>query len=83
MIEVKKVVMKEVEETYRVELVPFWLVRVCRGTNSKTIVAEQEFNYEPNEQEIASVLIDKANSSNCFASVIKNYRLVELKEQTE
>lgn len=48
-------------------------------TTKKECVFEREFAYEPNEQEIADVLIDW-NKKNVFASVVKNYRLVEVQK---
>ena len=83
MIEVKRKVKKEVEETVTMDLIPFWMVRIVRigeYTNAKVVIAEKEFSYEPNEQEIADLLIDY-NNKYCFASVIKNYRLEEVEEQ--
>lgn len=79
-IEIKRKVKKEIEETVKMELKPFWNVRIIRpnGTNTYLCAYEQVFNYEPTEQEIASVLNEHSHFSNEFASVCKNYRLVEL-----
>lgn len=78
-IEIKRKVKKEVEVTVKMELVPFWNVRIIRpnGIRTYTCAYEQEFIYEPNEQEIASVLNEHSHFTNEFASVCKNYRLVE------
>lgn len=83
MIEIKRKVKKsvEVEEVVKMDLQPFWMVRIIRvgAYNKKECVFEREFSHEPNEQEIADVLIDW-NKKNVFASVVKNYRLVEVEE---
>lgn len=82
MIEVKRKVKKEVEETITMDLKPYWVIRVIRvgSYNNKECIAEVECAYEPDEQEIADALIDYSNKK-VFASVGKNYRLVEVKEQ--
>ena len=81
-IEIKRTVKKEVEETVLMELIPYWVVRVIRvgGYDNKECIAEKEFDYEPQEQEIADTLADHINKK-VFASVVKNYRFAEVKEQ--
>lgn len=81
-IEVKRKVKREVEETYTVEFQTYWVVRIIRvgGYNNKECIAEKEFEYEPSEQEIADILVDFLNKK-VFASVNKNYRLVEVLKQ--
>ena len=63
------------------DLIPFWVIRVVRigAYNNKEVIAEKECICEPDEQEIADVLIDY-NNKKVFASVIKNYRLEEVEE---
>lgn len=82
MIELKRKVKKEVEETYRVELKQTWCVRILRPNGNRTYYSayEQEFMYEPSEQEIASILVEHNKGKEHFASVVKNYRLVEVDE---
>lgn len=84
MIEVKRKVKKEVEETVTMDLIPFWVVRVIRvdGYNNKECIGEKEFRYEPRAQEIAEVL-EPFISKKVFASVVKNYRLEEVIGQAE
>lgn len=81
MIEVKRKVKKEVEETITMDLIPFWVIRVVKAgsCNYKEVIAEKECISEPTEQEIADTLIDY-NNKKVFASVVKNYRLEEVKE---
>lgn len=83
MIELKRTVKKTVEEKYIAELKPSWRVRLLRPNGNRTyyVSYEQEFMYEPSEQEIASIIAEHSNYCNEFASVAKNYRLVELEEQ--
>lgn len=78
-IEIKRKVKKEVEETVSMELKPFWMVRVIRigACNNKECIFERDFPHEPNEQEIADTLFNYV-AKNTFASVVKNYRLVEV-----
>lgn len=78
MIELKRKVKKEIEETYEVELVPFWNVRILTPNGNRTYFCryEEKFSYEPKEQEIASVLAEHSVKG-AFASVCKNYELVE------
>ena len=68
------------KENVKMELKPFWNVRIIRPNGVRTYLCtyEQVFNYEPTEQEIASVLNEHSHFTNEFASVCKNYRLVEL-----
>lgn len=77
-IEVKRKVKKEIEETVSMVFHPFWVVRIVRigAYNNKEVIAEKEFLHEPDEQEIADALIDY-NHKKVFASVIKNYRFYE------
>lgn len=84
MIELKRTVKKEVEETYEVELVPRWVVRILTPNGNRTYFCrhEEKFTYEPNEQEIASVLAEHYVKG-AFASVCKNYKLVEIKDKNE
>lgn len=77
-IEIKRVVTKEVEETIEVDLQKYWVVRVIQGVTSYKCVKEVEFMYEPQEQEIASILAEFGNKK-CFATVNVNYRLKEQK----
>ena len=81
MIEIKRKVMKTVEETVAMDLIPYWVVKVIRvgNCNNKECIAEVEYGYEPMEQEIADALIDHINK-NVFASVVKNYRLKEVEQ---
>ena len=81
-IEVKRKVKKEVEETVTMELKSYWVVRVVRigAYDNKEVIAEVEYPYEPKEQEISNALIEYENKK-VFASVIKNYKFFELKEQ--
>lgn len=83
MIELKRTVKKTVEEKYIAELKTSWNVRLLRPNGNRTyyVLYEQEFMYEPSEQEIASIIAEHSNYRNEFASVVKNYRLVEIKEQ--
>lgn len=82
MIEVKRTVLQEVEITKQFKVKPFWRVRVLRpnGISTCFVEYEKEFEYEPKEQEIGSVLADNMKHSESFASVVKNYRLVEVTE---
>lgn len=75
--EIKRVVKKEVEETVEVELKKYWVVRIIHGANSKTCVDEKEFDYIPNEQEIAEVLFPYYGRP-CFATVNENYKFVNV-----
>lgn len=79
MIELKRTVNKKVEETYTVELVPYWNVRILTPNGNRTYFCryEEKFMYEPKEQEIASVLAEHYVKG-AFASVCKNYKLVEM-----
>lgn len=74
--EIKKKVKREVEETVKVELFAYWVVRLIRNSTNKTCVYEKRFTYEPTEQEIASVIIE-SRLKNVFATVNKNYEFVE------
>ncbi len=77
-IEIKKKVIKEIEETVALQLVPYWVVRVIRTDvyNNKECIAENEFAYIPGEQEIGDTLAEHIGE-NVFASVVKNYRFKE------
>ena len=80
--EIKRKVKKEVEETVEVELKKYWVVRIIRGVNSKTCIGEKEFDYIPNEQEIAEVLFPYygVHGRTCFATVNENYKLEVVSE---
>lgn len=80
MIEVKRKVKKEVEETVTMDLIPYWVIRIVRvgAYNNKEVIAEVEYKQEPTEQNIADALIEY-NNKKVFASVVKNYRLEEVK----
>lgn len=82
MIEVKRKVKKEVEETVTMDLKPYWVVRVIRigSYNNKECIKEVEYPYKPDEQEIADALVDYVGKKDVFASVMKNYRLKEVEE---
>ena len=75
--EIKRKVKKEVEETVEVELKKYWVVRIIHGVNSKTCIEEKEFDYIPNEQEIAEVLLQHYGRP-CFATVNENYKMVSV-----
>ena len=77
--EIKRKVKKEVEETIEVELKKYWVVRIIHGVNSKTCVEEKEFDYIPNDQEIAEVLLPYYGRP-CFATVNENYKMVVISE---
>ena len=77
--EIKRVVKKEVEETVEVELKKYWVVRIIEGVRSKNCIHEKEFDYIPNEQEIAEVLLPYYGR-NCFATVNENYKIVVVSE---
>lgn len=81
-VEVKKYVVREVEETFKMNLLAFWTIRVLHYVSDNTAYVDycEEFAYEPTEQEIADVLAKHSKHSYSFASVIKNYRLVEVAE---
>lgn len=81
MIELKRKVKKEVEETYRVELVPNWVVRILTPNGNRTYYCrhEEKFSHEPSEQEVASVLFGHFVKG-AFACVCENYEIVETKE---
>lgn len=85
MIELKRKVKKEVEETYTVELKEEWCVRILKPNGNRTYYCSYEeiFAYEPKEQEIASILVEHQSNSKEFASVVKNYRLVEVKGEQQ
>lgn len=74
--EFKRIVKKEVEETVRLELRKFWLVRVISDTAAKSCITEKEFHYVPEEQEIADTLAPYINRK-CFAVVETRYTFVE------
>ena len=76
-IEVKKTVTKKVEETVELNLVKYWVIRVIQGVESKKCVAEREFGFKPEEQEVASVLAEFGNKK-VFATIEENYRLEEM-----
>ncbi len=82
MIEIKRVVKKEIEETIAMELKPFWVVRILRpkATRTHDVMYEEKFDHEPSEHEIASVLAEHQKHSQEFAGVFKNYRLVEVED---
>lgn len=84
MIEVKRKVKKEVEETVTMDLKPYWVIRIIRvgNYNKKECIAEVECMNEPTEQEIADALIEY-NNKYVFASVVKNYRLVEVENEVK
>ena len=81
MVEIKRKVVKEVEETVTVELKSYYVVRVIRvgSYHQKECINEVKYPYEPNEQEIADALADYIGMD-VFASVVQNYRLVEVAE---
>jgi len=81
-IEIKRKVKKEVEETVIIELKKYWVVRVISDQGSKSCIAEKEFHYVPEEQEIADTLEPYINRK-CFATVVENYRFVERVEGEE
>ena len=78
-IEIKRTVKKEVEETVEVELKKYWVVRIIEGDRSKNCVHEKEFDYIPNKQEIAEVLLPYYGRT-CFATVNENYKMVSVTE---
>lgn len=80
MIEIKRKVKKEVEEIVKVDLKFSWCVRILRPNGNRTYYAtyEQEFDYEPSNDEIAQILVEHRTQRNEFASVVKNYRLIEV-----
>lgn len=80
-VEVKRTVKKEVEEVVEMKLHPYWTVRVVRigNYNNKEVIFEKFFDNEPEEQDIADCLIG-FSTKKCFASVVKNYMLVEVGE---
>ena len=78
--EIKRTVKKEVEETVEVELKNYWVVRIIHGVNSKTCVEEKKFDWIPNEQEIAEVLLPYYGKP-YFASLVENYKLVGVTEK--
>lgn len=82
MIEIKRKVKKEVEETVTMDLIPYWVIRIVKvgAYNNKEVVGEVECQHEPTEQEIADVLVGHINED-VFASVVKNYRLVEVNNE--
>lgn len=82
MVEIKRIVKKEVEETIAMELKAFWVVRILRPRANRThdVMYEEKFDREPSEQEIASVLAEHQKQSQEFAGVFKNYRLVEVSD---
>lgn len=84
MIEVKIKVKKEVEEIVTMDLKAYWVIRIIRvgSYNNKECIAEVEFLHEPTEQEIADALIEY-NNKKVFASVVKNYRLVEVEKEVK
>lgn len=75
--EIKRIVKKEVEETVEVELKKYWVVRIIHGVNSKTCIEEKEFEYIPNEQEIAKVLLPHYGKK-CFATVNEKYKMISV-----
>lgn len=81
MVEIKRTVTKEVEETVTMDLKTYYVVRVIRigNYNQKECIKEFEYPYEPDEQEIADALVEYMHK-NVFATVVKNYRLVEVAE---
>lgn len=78
MIEVKRKVKKEVEEVVKMELEKTWCINIVHGFSSLSVVKRFEFNYEPQEQEIADALAEYAGKANYFASVVERYDLVEV-----
>lgn len=82
MIELKRKVKKEVEETYKVELVAYWTVRVLRPNGNRThfCIYEESFAFEPKEEEIASILLNHATREDEYVSIYENYKLVEVSE---
>jgi len=74
--EFKRKVKKEVEETVRVELRKFWIVRVISDTAAKSYITEKEFDYIPLPAEIAQVMSPYFNRK-CFAVVETRYTFVE------
>lgn len=80
MVEIKRKVKKTVEEVVQMELKPEWYIRVLRPNSVNTFYVEyiERFDYEPTEQEIASILAEQAKNDNYLVTVNKNYRLVEV-----
>ena len=78
--EIKRVVKKEVEETVEVELKKYYVVRIIEGVRIKNCIHEKEFDYIPNEQEIAEVLLHYYGRP-CFATVNENYKMVSVLER--
>lgn len=68
--------MIRVIEKKPIELEEYWLVRVIRDTlTKKEVIKEVKFETYPTDQDIVEILQNV--SSNCFASVCHNFRLIE------
>lgn len=78
-VEVKRQVVKKVEEVVEFDVRKYWVVRIIQDKGCKTCIAEKEFYYVPAEQEIADMLV-LHNDGKCFATVEENYKLVEVEE---
>lgn len=83
MIEVKRKVKKEVEEVVAMELKKTWCINIVHGVSSLSVIKRFEFDYEPQEQEIADALAVYAGKANYFASVVERYELIEVKGERE
>lgn len=79
MIELKRKVKKEVEETYGVELKTYWVVRILTPNGNRTYFCrhEERFDTYPTEDDIARVLADHYVKE-AFASVCVNFEMVEV-----
>lgn len=79
-LKIKREITKRVEEEVKVELEPYWVVRIIRqGVNEKKCVCEKEFEDFPTAEDIAYALYPYLER-NCFATVVQNHRLVEVEE---
>lgn len=76
-IEIKRKVQKEVEETVKVELEKYYVVRIIQGKKNKSCIAEYECAEKPTEEQIAEYLSWHDNVDWVFATVEENYRLIE------
>lgn len=80
-VEIKKKVVKEIEEVTTMELKKYWVVRIVlkdkKGVYS--VIKEKRCVYEPDEQTIADALVPYIDykGGDIFASVVCNYRLDE------
>lgn len=80
-VEVKKNVMKKVEEVVKMDIRKFWVVRVITGNIGAlhNCVKEVEYDHAPDEQEIADALYPY-DTKRHFATVEENYSFVEVEE---